>query len=102
MGNRSFSLNPCARHLKCFDQCKQFTASGLPRHRTTLEQLKVSLEKMSAAAALKPANSIGRRNQIAHAERLLAGVTAALEAQPNAAVFPHGQDHSATGKDLFT
>lgn len=98
----SFSLNPCARHLKCFDQCKQFTASGLPRHRTTLEQLKASLEKMRAAAARKPANSIGRRNQIAHAERLLAGVTAALEAQPNAAVFPHGQDHSATGKDLFT
>lgn len=98
----SFSLNPCARHLKCFDECKHFATSGSPQHRTTLEQLKESLKSMRAAAARKPATSIGRRNQIAHAERLLAGVNAALEAQPNTTVFPRGKDHSSTDKDLFT
>ncbi|MNU97750.1 site-specific tyrosine recombinase XerD [compost metagenome] len=98
----SFSLNPCARHLKCFDQCKHYAASGLPVHRITLEKLKISLTSMRSAALSKPAISVGRRNQIAHADRLIAGVSAALDAQPKTAVFPDGRDHSELEKDLFS
>jgi integrase len=97
----SFSVNPCARHLKCFDQCKHFTASGLAEHRTSLEELRAKLEVMRAAAASKPPNTVGRRNQIAHADRLVAGVDAALAAQPATQVFPDGPDHSAPDPDLF-
>ncbi|MGJ7568935.1 hypothetical protein ACSFBX_00220 [Variovorax sp. RB2P76] len=98
----SFSLNPCARHLKCFDECKHFAPSGLPEHRISLEQLKNSLTTMRTAALSRPPTSVGRRNQIAHADRLIAGVSAALDAQPKTVVFPDGRDHSVLEKDLFS
>lgn len=98
----SFSMNPCARHLKCFDLCKHFTASGLPEHRVTLESLKQNLREMRSAAAAKPANTVGRRNQIAHADSLLAGVEAALAASPSTPVFAHGVDHSLGPKDVLS
>jgi hypothetical protein len=97
----SFSMNPCARHLKCFDQCKHFTASGLPEHRVTLESLREKLVEMRAAAASKPVKAIGRKNQIAHADALLIGVKAALDASPNEPVFRSGVDYSAQIRDVL-
>ena len=46
----SFSVNPCTRHLKCFDQCKHFTASGVAEHRVTFEDLRSKLVAMRDAA----------------------------------------------------
>ncbi len=97
----SFSVNPCVKHLKCFDGCKHFTASGRPEHRTTLEQLRMQLADMRAAALAKPATTVGRRNQLEYAGRLLEGVDAALLAHAGASVFPSGVDHSSHDKDLF-
>jgi len=97
----SFSVNPCTRHLKCFDQCKHFTASGVAEHRVTLEDLRSKLVAMRDAARCKPATTVGRKNQIAHAERLIAGVSAALHAQPNQSVFADGIDHSTLKEDIF-
>jgi len=53
------------------------------------------------AALSKPANTIGRRNQVAHANAMIAGVDATLAAQPRALVFPDGENHSSVDKDLF-
>jgi hypothetical protein len=97
----SFSMNPCARHLKCFDNCRHFVASGLEEHRVSLEHLREKLTAMKTAASQKPETTIGRRNQVAHATALLVGVDAALKSQPRTAVFPEGTDHSATDTDLF-
>jgi hypothetical protein len=97
----SFSVNPCARHLKCFDNCKHFAASGAKEHRVSLEQLRQKLVVMRDAASAKGPRTLGRKNQVAHANRLLDGVGKALEAQPRALVFPQGVDHSAPRKDLF-
>lgn len=97
----SFSLNPCARHLKCFDECRHFVPSGMAQHRVSLSELRAKLQVMRDAAMKKPARSAGRANQVAHAQRLLAGVDAALLAQPGEAVFPNGSDHSKPLKDLF-
>lgn len=97
----SFSVNPCTRHLKCFDQCKHFAASGIAEHKVTLEDLRSKLVAMRDVARSKPANTVGRKNQIAHAERLIAGVSAALDAQPNQAVFTDGVDHSTLKEDIF-
>ncbi len=98
----SFSVNPCARHLKCFDGCKHFAASGSREHIITLESLKAKLSVMRDKAKAKPANSIGRKNQISHAEKLLVGVEQTLESQPLALVFPDGADHSEPRKDMFS
>lgn len=97
----SFSVNPCARHLKCFDECKHFAPSGQVEHIVTLQELRENLLAMRNSAAAKPAVTVGRRNQIAHAERLMQGVDAALAAQPGLPVFPHGTDHSTPRPDLF-
>ncbi|MDR5777717.1 MULTISPECIES: hypothetical protein [unclassified Caballeronia] len=98
----SFSMNPCARHLKCFDGCRHFAASGLPEHRVTLETLRGRLVEMRAAAEAKSARTIGRKNQITHAERLIRGVQAALDSEPDWAVFPEGDDYADRNqKDLF-
>ncbi len=97
----SFALNPCVRHLKCFHRCKQFVASGLREHTVSLEQLRSKLVVMKKIASARPANSIGRRNQIEHAEQLLAGVDAALKANPGDVVFENGYDHSEQARDLF-
>lgn len=86
---------------KCFDQCKHFTASGVAEHRVTLEDLRSKLVAMRDAARCKPATTVGRKNQIAHAERLIAGVSAALHAQPNQSVFADGIDHSTLKEDIF-
>ena len=98
----SFSVNPCARHLKCFDQCKHFAPSGLQEHRETLEDLRAKLVSMRDAARSKPSTTVGRKNQIEHSERLIAGVAAAIDAEPHRAVFPDGPDFSMPRKDLFT
>lgn len=97
----SFSLNPCARHLKCFDECRHFVPSGRAEHRVSLSALKTKLQQMRDVAMQKPAKTVGRANQVAHAQRLLAGVDAALLAQPGEALFPDGIDHSALPKDIF-
>ena len=98
----SFSMNPCARHLKCFDRCKHFTASGLPEHRVTLESLRAQLVQARQAAAAKPAKTIGRKNQIEHADTLLAGVDAALAAAPDTPVFGGNVDYSKPVEDVLS
>ncbi len=98
----SFSLNPCTRHLKCFDECKHFAASGTAEHKISLEQLRDRMATARSAALSKPAKTVGRSNQIAHATKLLAGIEAALATTAGELVFPHGSDHSASPKDLFS
>ena len=97
----SFAVNPCVRHLKCFDNCRHYLPSGMKEHRISLESLRASLRVMKDTAAAKPLTSTGRKNQIAHAERLISGIDAALAAQPNAPLFNNGTDHSKPAKDLF-
>lgn len=98
----SFSMNPCSRHLKCFDNCKHFVASGLREHTITLQSLRDQLTVMRASAASKPAKTVGRSNQIAHADALLAGVEAALRAEPSTPVFGGGIDHSRPREDVLS
>ncbi|MGX0137711.1 hypothetical protein [Cupriavidus metallidurans] len=97
----SFSISPCTRHLKCFDDCRHFLASGRVEHRVALEELQAKLIIMRDAAAAKPANTIGRKNQISHAEKLVDGVRRALDAQPGVPIFPDGEDRSVVNEDLF-
>lgn len=97
----SFALNPCARHLRCFDDCRHFVPSGRTEHRVNLERLLARLRSMRDEVADKPAKTVGRQNQLAHAEGLIRGVEATLAAQPGTVLFPDGPDHSAPAPDLF-
>ena len=97
----SFSVNPCSRHLKCFDNCSHYVASGTIEHKVSLKELRSQLVTMRRVASANGPKTLGRKNQIAHADRLIAGISKALEAQPGALAFPQGTDHSAPARDLF-
>ncbi len=97
----SFAVNPCVRHLKCFDNCRHYLPSGMKEHRISLDSLRANLRVMRDTAAAKPLTSTGRKNQVAHAERLISGIDLALAAQPNVPLFKDGTDHSKPAKDLF-
>lgn len=99
----SFSMNPCARHLKCFDNCKHFASSGTPEHRTSLEELRGRLIEMRRSAVNRPVHSVGKSNQVKHATTLINGVEAALAGQPNELLFPDGVDYANPNKmDVLT
>jgi hypothetical protein len=91
---RSFSAAPCPKHLECFNDCLYATATGLPEHKRSLVALKRGMQTQLKAARAHPANTIGRDNQIRHAEVRLAGIRRFLAAKPNARVFPQGVDRS--------
>jgi hypothetical protein len=97
----SFSVNPCSRHLKCFNDCRHFVASGAPAHIESLQSLREKLRQMRNAALARKANTVGRSNQIVHAEQLMSGVDRALASRPGEIVFPDGEDHSVPRPDLF-
>jgi hypothetical protein len=73
----------------------------MKEHRISLESLRANLRVMRDTAAAKPLTSTGRKNQVAHAERLISGIDLALAAQPNVPLFNDGLDHSKPAKDLF-
>ena len=97
----SFAMNPCPKHLKCFSGCSQFAPSGLKIHRVNLERLRERVEVQKERAQSRPAGSIGRQNQVAHATELLHGIDAALRGVPGLRVFPEGVNYSVPPEDLF-
>ncbi|WP_148654398.1 hypothetical protein [Paraburkholderia caribensis] len=97
----SFSLNPFSQDLKCFDDSSHFVATASTAHTVSLDALRKALIDARDKAAQKPSKTAGHKNQIAHAECLIAGVAAALWANSLTAVFPEGQDHSLPQKDVF-
>ena len=97
----SFSLNPCSRHLKCFDECRHFMVTGSQEHTVSLEALRKSLGETRERVLAKPAKTAGRKNQLVHVERLLSGIDTALQTSARTAVFPEGRDHSQPEKGLF-
>jgi hypothetical protein len=97
----SFAMNPCVKHLKCFDGCSKYAPSGLQQHKTNLVKLHGRLKTLHDKAVAMPSNSAGRKNQVSHAQQLLNGVEKAIHSQPNIPIFPDGKDFSLPIKDLF-
>lgn len=97
----SFSASPCTRHLKCFDRCGHFMASGSEQHTQTLRKLQVKIIRMKEVVLSRAENSVGRTNQLAHASQLLDGISLALAASSRQRVFAGGLDHSQVEKDML-
>jgi hypothetical protein len=94
----SFTVDPCPTNLECFNGCRHLSATNLPENRHHLVQLQGKLRDALAAAWDKSTKSIGRENQIRHAEVRLAGVTQLLNTAAGECVFPDGQDLSVSNK----
>jgi hypothetical protein len=90
----SFTVDPCPTHLECFNGCGHLSATDLPENRKHLIILHGKLKDALEAARAKPARSIGRDNQIHHAEVRLKNVAQLLETPAGERVFPGGIDLS--------
>lgn len=90
----SFTVDPCPKHLECFNGCRHLPRSAVPEEQRNLEKLRDRMEWVIAKieATLVTARTIGWQNQLAHARTWLANIEAALAALPGEAVFPDGSD----------
>lgn len=87
----SFTVDPCPKHLECFNGCRHLTRSPVPEERRNLEVLR---ERMRRAVAKieQTKGGIGRDNQLRHAQERLANIEKALTAEPGTRPFPEGRD----------
>ncbi len=99
----SFTVDPCPKHLECFSGCLHLSATDLPENRRNLLALHGKLKIAMEAAQARPASTIGRDNQIAHAKIRLEGVERLLSTPPGRQAFPGGRDLSKldTGKSVL-
>lgn len=98
----SFTVDPCPKHLECFAGCRHLTATNLSANKTNLIHLEERIASALDAVKSRSSNSLGRTNQIAHAESRLNGIRRLLSTQEGQVVFPEGQDFSQGSKrDLF-
>lgn len=90
----SFTVDPCPKNLECFAGCSHLSATNLPEQRKNLELLLVKFENAATIAKEKPSNSIGRNNQIEHANQRIKGIKKLLNTPTGEKVFPNGQEIS--------
>lgn len=90
----SFTVDPCPTHLECFNGCVHLSATDMPENRKHLIILQSKLKDAIEAARSKPTQSIGRDNQISHAEARFAAVSRLLDTPAGERVFPNGSDLS--------
>jgi hypothetical protein len=94
----SFLVDPCPKHLECFTGCRHLSATNLPEDHRNIIKLQGKLKAALNAALARPAGSIGRENQIAHATERLKGLTELLNADAGELVFPDGPDLSKSSQ----
>lgn len=62
----SFTVDPCPKHLECFNGCRHLSISDMPEHRTNLETLRNQLHKAVRQIEEHPGQTIGREIGRAH------------------------------------
>ena len=90
----SFTVDPCPKNLECFAGCCHLTATDMPENRDHLVTLEGRLQAALSEAQARPANAVGRSNQIAHATIRLEAVRQLLVTPAGQRVFPDGPDLS--------
>ena len=90
----SFMVDPCPKHLECFNGCRHLALSPLPEDRVTLERLRDRFIVAIANIEARPPRGAGRKNQLKHAQVRLANIEIALATAPGARPFPDGPDLS--------
>jgi hypothetical protein len=90
----SFTVDPCPKHLECFTGCRHLSATGLPEERKNLSVLHGRLKIALASVQARPDGTVGKANQIAHAQERLDGIEKLLTTPVGQLVFPDGVDHS--------
>lgn len=90
----SFTVDPCPKNLECFAGCRHLTATNLPENRQHLETLSRKFDAALSEVHARPAGTVGRDNQIAHATIRLESLRKLLNTPTGERVFPEGPDLS--------
>jgi hypothetical protein len=90
----SFMVDPCPKHLECFNGCRHLALSPFSEDRATLERLRDRFVAVIAKIEATPPGRAGRKNQLAHAQVRLDNIEKALATAPGARPFPDGPDLS--------
>lgn len=90
----SFTVDPCPKHLECFAGCRHLTATDLPENQKNIIILEGRLKSALEQALARPTKSIGKENQIKHAQERLEAVRMLLSTSHGQPVFPEGADLS--------
>lgn len=104
----SFTVDPCPKHLECFNGCRHLTRSEAAEEQRNLVQLRDRMARVVAKIEDTPVTTrtVGWQNQLAHAHARLANIEKALAALPGQTVFPDGPDlyrsfQDATGTSIL-
>lgn len=90
----SFTIDPCPKHLQCFDGCNHLVATDIERHRRNLEQTRAAMAR--AVDEIKERRpGVGRDNQLRHAEAMIASIDTVLGTTDGKRPFAEGADRSA-------
>ncbi len=90
----SFTVDPCPKHLECFNGCRHLTLSPVDEHRQNLQHMRTTLQAALARIQDLPDAHAGRENQLRHTKIRLANVERALGAAPGSRPFADGEDRS--------
>jgi hypothetical protein len=90
----SFTVDPCPKHLECFNGCRHLARSEVPEEQRNLERLRDRMTRAIAKIESMPvtARNIGWQNQLTHATVRLANIGKALAAKSGVQPFPDGPD----------
>lgn len=95
-----FSIEPCRKWYRCFDNCKHYHRTGNPHEERTLKELQKAMKANLAAMEISAEGEYGGERWVQDAKQKLVGVAQALKLRPRnrdekMAVFPNGEDHGA-------
>ena len=91
----SFTVDPCPNHLECFNGCLHLARTSLPSEHQRLTTLRDRTATILRKAQAAPPGSVGRRNQIEHAQKRLDNIEKTLATSAGERPFPDGADLSA-------
>ncbi|WP_370157535.1 hypothetical protein [Bradyrhizobium ottawaense] len=90
----SFAVDPCPKHLECFNGCRHLARSEVDEEREHLERLRDRMASVITTLEALPEHqrSVGWHNQIVHARTRLANILTTLDTSPGQKPFPDGPD----------
>lgn len=90
----SFVVEPCPRHLECFNGCGHLMRTGQQAETIQLEKLALRYRTILSSISQHPGSETAKINAREQAESRLAAIEQALATRPGDSVFPEGDDLS--------
>lgn len=100
----SFTVDPCPKHLECFNGCRHLTRTELPEEERNLRELRERMQAVVKLLESRPeaARNPGWKNQLSHARTSLDNLEIAINTKPGEHPFLSGEslfEQSGGGQD---